>query len=140
MLWLTLCSLDRDPKSKLWYIVDRKKELIKVRGFQVSPSEIEGALLEHPDIIDAAVIGVPARKVADGEHPRAYVILRQGSSLTVDGIREVVKKELAHYKQCAGGVVVGAEIPKSPSGKILKRLLVERAKKEMAHEREGARL
>ncbi|EME43734.1 hypothetical protein DOTSEDRAFT_62337 [Dothistroma septosporum NZE10] len=130
----------RDSKSKLWYIVDRKKELIKVRGFQVSPSEIEGSLLEHPDIIDAAVIGVPARNLKDGEFPRAYVTLCPGSTLTIDGIHKLVRTQLANYKQCAGGVIIGAEIPKSPSGKILKRLLVTRAKEEMAQERQGARL
>lgn len=111
-----------------------------MRGFQVSPSEVEGALLEHPDIIDAAVIGVPARRLADGEQPRAYVTLRPESRLTADDIHEQVRTRLAHYKQCAGGVVIGAEIPKSPSGKILKRLLVKRAEEEMAHERQGPRL
>lgn len=131
---------DRDAESKLWYIVDRKKELVKVRGFQVSPSEIEGVLLEHADIVDAAVIGVPARKTSDGEEPRAYVTLREGSSLSEDAIRGLLKTQLAHYKQCGGGIVVGTEIPKSPSGKILKRLLVERAKQEMARGSRESRL
>ncbi|PIA89681.1 putative acyl-coenzyme A synthetase [Cercospora beticola] len=130
----------RDAESKLWYIVDRKKELVKVRGFQVSPSEIEGVLLEHADIVDAAVIGVPARKASDGEEPRAYVTLREGSSLSEDAIRGLLKTQLAHYKQCVGGIVVGTEIPKSPSGKILKRLLVERAKQEMARGSRESRL
>jgi acyl-CoA synthetase (AMP-forming)/AMP-acid ligase II len=106
----------------------------------VSPSEIEGVLLEIPDIIDAAVIGVPARSKSDGEVPRAYVTLRAGSSLTEDAIRAQVKTQLAHYKQCAGGMVIGADIPKSLSGKILKRLLVEQAQQEMAREAREARL
>lgn len=125
---------DRDSKTKLWYIVDRKKELIKVRGYQVSPSEIEGVLLDHPEIIDAAVIGVPARNVSNGEAPRAYLTLCSDSSLTIHQVHELIETRLAHYKQCTGGVVIGAEIPKSMSGKILKRILVQKAEQEMATE------
>lgn len=120
--------------------MDRKKELIKVRGFQVSPSEVEGALLEHPDIIDAAVIGVPARKLSDGEVPRAYLTTRPGSSVTQEVVQELLKKRLASYKQCAGGVMIGVDIPKSLSGKVLKRLLVERAQSEMAKEKREAKM
>jgi acyl-CoA synthetase (AMP-forming)/AMP-acid ligase II len=130
---LTLLA-DRDLESKLWYIVDRKKELIKVRGYQVSPSEIEGVLLDHPDIIDAAVIGVPARNVSNGEAPRAYLTLCSNSSLTIREVHALIEDRLAHYKQCTGGIVIGAEIPKSMSGKILKRLLVQKAEQEMAAE------
>ena len=127
-------TLDRDLESKLWYIVDRKKELIKVRGYQVSPSEIEGVLLDHPEIIDAAVIGVPARNVSNGEAPRAYLTLCSDSSLTIHQVHELIETRLARYKQCTGGVVIGAEIPKSMSGKILKRILVQKAEQEMATE------
>jgi acyl-CoA synthetase (AMP-forming)/AMP-acid ligase II len=127
-------TLDRDLESKLWYIVDRKKELIKVRGYQVSPSEIEGVLLDHPEIIDAAVIGVPARNASNGEAPRAYLTLCSDSSLTIHEVHALIEARLAHYKQCTGGVVIGAEIPKSMSGKILKRLLVQKAEQEMAAE------
>lgn len=132
--------IDRSSTSKLWYIVDRKKELIKVRGFQVSPSEIEAALLTHPDIIDAAVIGIPARKKSDGEEPRAYILLQQGSKLKEEDVHALVKERLARYKYCTGGIVIGKEIPKSMSGKKLKRVLVEQAKKEIAVERGRANL
>lgn len=131
---------DRDGKTKLWYIVDRKKEMIKVRGFQVSPSEVEGVLLTHPDIIDAAVIGVAAVKLSDGEEPRAYVNLMPGSRLSERGIRDFLKERLARYKQCSGGIVIGKEIPKSMSGKKLKRLLVEQAKLERASEQSKAKI
>jgi 4-coumarate--CoA ligase len=67
-----------DSKTKLLYIVDRKKELIKVRGFQVAPPELEAVLLRHPDIVDASVIGVPASDY-EGEALRAYVVQRPGS-------------------------------------------------------------
>jgi 4-coumarate--CoA ligase len=75
-----------DSKTGLWYIVDRRKERIKVRGFQVAPPEIEGVLLSHPGIADAAVIGVRTM-VAGGpagyewdERPRAYVVKKAGGA------------------------------------------------------------
>lgn len=119
-----LTSIDRDGETKLWYIVDRKKELIKVRGFQVAPSEIEGVLVSHPDISDAGVIGV----LHNGEEqPRAYVV-----SATKDrsGIESYLAEKLAKYKQCTGGIVFVDEIPKTASGKILRRTLREWASKK----------
>lgn len=120
--------------------MDRKKELVKVRSFQVSPSEVEGVLLTHPDIIDAAVIGISALKKSDGEEPRAYITLRQGSTLKVSDVHALLKERLARYKQCTGGIIIGKEIPKSMSGKKLKRLLVDQAKREVAIERRQARM
>ncbi|OCT52926.1 4-coumarate--CoA ligase-like 7 [Cladophialophora carrionii] len=121
--------------SKLWYVVDRKKELIKVRGFQVAPPEIEAVLLTHPDIVDAAVIGVPAASALDGEAPRAYVVRRPGVSpaeLTDRDVYDWVAGKLAKYKRLDGGVQFRDVIPKNASGKILKRILRDEAKKEMA--------
>lgn len=86
------------------------------------------------------MIGVPARKKSDGEDVRAYITLRPGSSLTEDAVREFMRNRLAKYKQCNGGIVMGAEIPKSLSGKILKRLLVESATREMALENRSAKM
>lgn len=124
--------LYRDGKTGLWYIVDRKKELIKVRGFQVAPPEIEGVLLEHPGIADAAVIGVP--DVANqSELPRAYVVRnKEGRAVTEDDVKEWVRRRLAKYKALDGGVVFVDVIPKTASGKILKRMLREKARIEMA--------
>jgi 4-coumarate--CoA ligase len=118
-----------DSKTKLWYIIDRKKELIKVRGFQVAPAEIEGVLLEHSSISDAAVIGI---KSLDGssELPRAYVVRKEGASLTKDEVRSWVEGRLAKYKKLEGGVSFVDGIPKTPSGKILKRVLREMAARE----------
>ena len=131
-----------DAASKLWYIVDRKKELIKVRGFQVAPPEIEGLLLQHPGIVDVAVIGVPAADPRDGEVPRAYVVRRPGSAdaaaLDEKGVRAYVEPKLAGFKRLVGGVRFVEAIPKNASGKILKRILREEAKKEGAGS--GARL
>lgn len=104
-----------------------------MRGFQVAPPELEGVLLGHPDIVDAAVIGVmePAR---DGsELPRAYIVRRPGSDgrLTTAELHKYMRERLASYKMLEGGVVYVDAIPKNASGKILKRLLREQAKQEM---------
>jgi acyl-CoA synthetase (AMP-forming)/AMP-acid ligase II len=109
-----------DGKTKGWYIVDRKKELIKVRGFQVAPPELEGVLLSHPDIVDAAVIGVETVE-KDSELPRAYVVRRPGSNATkLDeaAVKAYVEPKLAGYKKLDGGVRFVESIPKNASGKV----------------------
>ncbi|KAJ5697123.1 AMP-dependent synthetase/ligase [Penicillium malachiteum] len=122
-----------DEETRKWYIVDRKKELIKVRGFQVAPPEIEAVLLSHPQIIDAAVIGITIPG-ADTEFPRAYVVRRPESKekpLDEKDVQEFVLKNLARYKSLTGGVRFLDSIPRNPSGKILKRFLRDYAKKEV---------
>ncbi|KAK7701445.1 hypothetical protein SLS57_011730 [Botryosphaeria dothidea] len=120
-------------KNKQWYIVDRKKEMIKVRGFQVAPPELEGILLSHPQIVDAGVIGVKFAK--DGsEFPRAYVVKREGSegaALTEGDVKKHVAERLSSYKRLEGGVVFVDELPRNPAGKILKQPLRDRAAKEL---------
>jgi 4-coumarate--CoA ligase len=120
--------LQLDPKTNLLYLVERMKELIKVRGVQVAPAELEGVLTSHPEIIDAGVIGVPDD--ASGELPRAYIVLRQGSTLAENTIKAHAAERLAKYMALNGGVVIVGAIPKLPSGKILKRVLREWAKEE----------
>ncbi|KAH6677457.1 hypothetical protein B0J14DRAFT_615623 [Halenospora varia] len=102
-------------KNGLPYIVDRKKELIKYKGLQVAPAELEALLLSHPKIADAAVIGVDT---AATEVPRAYVVKGPG--------REITEEEILEF----GGVVFLDVVPKSPSGKILRKDLRELAKRE----------
>ncbi|KAE9381458.1 AMP-binding enzyme [Stipitochalara longipes BDJ] len=122
-----------DGKSKKWYLIDRKKELIKVRGFQVAPPEIEGVLLSHPQIVDAAVIAVKYPTEPEIEHPRAYVVKRpvsESQSLDEKAVKAWCGERLAKYKELTGGVTFVDTIPKNPSGKILKRILREMAKKE----------
>ncbi|KAH8699235.1 hypothetical protein BGW36DRAFT_293241 [Talaromyces proteolyticus] len=121
-----------DQVTRKWYIVDRKKELIKVRGFQVAPPELEAVLLSHPQIVDAAVIGLSIPG-ADGELPRAYVVRRPGpagSQLTESEVKEYLSTRLAKYKSLTGGVKFVDTIAKNASGKILKRLLREDSKKD----------
>lgn len=125
----------RRRENGLWYIVDRKKELIKVRGFQVAPAELEGVLLSHPNISDVAVIGVAAGSTAGeegGELPRAYVVVKSGSHLSLAEVQHYMRQRLAGYKQLTGGIKFVELIPKNASGKILKKDLKEIAKKEIA--------
>ena len=105
-----------------WYIVDRVKELIKYKGYQVAPAELEAILLSHDDIVDAAVIGLPAGD--DGEHPIGYVVT--SSDLSAEEVMEYVAIRVAHFKRLKRVEFV-AEIPKSVSGKILRRVLKDQA-------------
>jgi acyl-CoA synthetase (AMP-forming)/AMP-acid ligase II len=106
------------------FIVDRLKELIKYKGFQVAPAELEALLLTHPQIADAAVIGLPD-DVA-GEIPAAYVVLKPGQDATAADIQSFVAENVASYKQVRTLTFVDA-IPKSASGKILRRVLRDQA-------------
>lgn len=110
----------------LWYVTDRKKELIKYKGLQVAPAEIEGLLLSHPLIDDAAVIGVPGE---DTEVPRAYVVADK-TKMPEEEVKKLVKGRLADYKQLRGGVVYLDSIPRNTVGKILRKDLRDMAKKD----------
>ncbi|OGM48966.1 hypothetical protein ABOM_003202 [Aspergillus bombycis] len=109
------------------FIVDRKKEMIKYKGLQVAPAELEALLLSHSYIQDAAVVGVPDPDIEGNEHPRAYVVADQ-SQITEAMIKDFVKANLASHKQLRGGVAFIEVIPKSPTGKILRRQLKDAAK------------
>ena len=101
-----------------------------MRGFQVAPPELEAVLLGHPSIVDCAVIGLKPPPNSDAELPRAYVVRREGTSITEDEVKGLIKERLASYKQLTGGVRFLDEIPKSASGKILKRVLRDEAESE----------
>ena len=116
-------------KNGLVYIVDRKKELIKYKGLQVAPAELEALLISHPKINDAAVIGIRDESQAT-EVPRAYVVVKPQQVLKVEEVVAFVKENLASHKQLRGGVVFVDEIPKSASGKILRKELRVRAASE----------
>ena len=103
--------------SGKWYIVDRKKELIKVRGFQVAPPELEAVLLSHPQIVDAAVIGVQPTAGDRSEYPRAYVVRRdseEGNDLQAEDVKSFMAERLAKYKRLDGGVVFVNDIVSAP--------------------------
>jgi acyl-CoA synthetase (AMP-forming)/AMP-acid ligase II len=118
-------------KNHNFYITDRVKELIKYKGFQVAPAELEGKLMDHPDINDVAVIGVNDDHMHT-EVPRAYVVASQGKNSEKDA-EEIVKwleGKVANHKRLRGGVRFIDEIPKSAAGKILRRILKDKAKEE----------
>ncbi|EAU39152.1 conserved hypothetical protein [Aspergillus terreus NIH2624] len=110
-----------------WWLIVMTQELIKVKGNQVAPAELEALLLEHPAVADAAVIGIP---VDDDERPRAYIVLKPGQSATAEDIVEFVSGKVSPIKRITGGVVFLEAIPKNPSGKILRKVLRDRAKEE----------
>lgn len=117
-----------DEKGWFW-IVDRKKELIKVKGFQVAPAELEALLLEHDDVADAAVV---ALQKDHEELPRAYVVLKESAKGKVKE-RDIVswtEQRVAKHKRLEGGVKFIDEVPKSPSGKIQRTVMRDWAKRD----------
>ncbi|KIW27572.1 uncharacterized protein PV07_07301 [Cladophialophora immunda] len=120
-------------RNGMFYVVDRKKELIKYKGLQIAPAELEALLLSHPLIQDAAVIGIPEPAGFGNEIPRAYVVADK-ARVSEQEIKDFVRRNLAQHKQLRGGVVYLDAIPKSPSGKILRKDLREMAKRERAGE------
>ena len=105
------------------HIVDRKREMIKYKGFQVLPAELESVILELPEIRDVAVVGV--RDAHGAESPKAFVMLHPGRSLSGERVQAHVRSQVAGYKQVRDVEFVDA-IPRSPAGKILRRLLSRR--------------
>ncbi len=110
-----------------YFIVDRLKELIKYKGFQVAPAELEALLITHPAVADIAVIPVPDEEA--GEIPKAFVVLKPGAAATGEELMAFVADQVAHYKQVRSVEFV-EEIPKSASGKILRRLLRDRPRSD----------
>ncbi|KAI0772847.1 acetyl-CoA synthetase-like protein [Trametes elegans] len=126
-------------EKKELFIIDRIKELIKVRGFQVAPAELEGLLLDHPDVADVCVIGAPDDY--SGELPFAFVSLKEGARKRVakgpkeeqkqrDAIMQYVAERKTQFKWLAGVAFIDV-VPKNPSGKLLRRLLRDQLKELM---------
>nr|ANR02533.1 p-coumaroyl-CoA ligase [synthetic construct] len=105
------------------FIVDRLKELIKYKGFQVAPAELEALLIAHPEISDAAVVGLKDEDA--GEVPVAFVVKSEKSQATEDEIKQYISKQVIFYKRIKRVFFIEA-IPKAPSGKILRKNLKEK--------------
>jgi acyl-CoA synthetase (AMP-forming)/AMP-acid ligase II len=119
--WLHSGDIGYVDDDGYFFLVDRLKELIKYKGFQVPPAELEAVLLSHPNVADAAVIPVPDEEA--GELPKAYVV--KSGEVTEDEIMSFVAEHVAPHKKIRI-VEFTEEIPKSASGKILRRVLVDK--------------
>jgi acyl-CoA synthetase (AMP-forming)/AMP-acid ligase II len=119
--WLHTGDVAYVDEDGYFFIVDRAKELIKYKAFQVAPAELEAVLLTHPSVADAAVIPSPDDEA--GEVPKAFVVVKEGHGLTEAEVMDFVAARVAPYKKVRRVEFV-TQIPKSPSGKILRRLLV----------------
>lgn len=123
--WLHTGDIGYADADGFFFIVDRAKELIKYKGFQVAPAELEAVLLEHPSVADAAVIPSPDEEA--GEVPKAFVVLRSNgeASPTTEELISYVAARVAPHKKIRRLELID-QIPKSPSGKILRRVLVQK--------------
>lgn len=134
--WFKTGDIGVRDKDGFFTIVDRRKELIKYKGFQVAPAELESVLLQHPEVADVAVIGIESKEEAT-ELPRAYItpsrpLSSQEASSFALGVQDWVSQRVAPHKRLRGGIVIIDQVPKSAAGKILRRELRERAKTDIA--------
>jgi len=126
--WLYTGDIGRIDERGYLYIHDRKKEMIKYKGFGIAPAEIEALLFEHPGVGDVAVIGKPDAEA--GEVPKAFVVPRKDQPVTADALLEWARGRLAGYKTLHEVEFVDA-IPKNPSGKILRRILKDQERQKL---------
>lgn len=133
--WLHTGDIGRVDEDGLLYVVDRKKDIIKYNGYQISPTELETVIQSVPGIINVCVTGVP---VPGNDLPAALVVKRndEANAEIETVIVETVRARLGDYKQLRGGVYFVKELPMTPSGKILRRgcrdILVTMYNKEKA--------
>jgi long-chain acyl-CoA synthetase len=126
--WLYTGDVARMDEDGFFYIVQRKKDMIIVSGFNVYPNEVEDVLFTHPAVLEAAVIGVPDQY--RGEAVKAFITLRPGANATADEVIEFCRANLAKYK-VPSLIEFMPSLPKSAVGKVLRRELREmEAKKE----------
>ncbi|CAH0400232.1 unnamed protein product [Chilo suppressalis] len=119
--WLHTGDVAYYDEEHYFYIVDRTKELIKVKGNQVSPTEIESIIMEMPEVADVAVVGMPDHLA--GELPKAFVVLKPRGQLTEKQVYDFVAQKLTKYKHLEGGVAFLDAIPRNAAGKIMRNEL-----------------
>lgn len=119
--WLKTGDIGYFDEDLDFFVTDRLKELIKVKGFQVAPAELEALLRAHPDVEEAAVVGIPDERC--GEVPIAFVVPRKDKKPCQEDIQNFVKANASEHKELKGGVKFIDSIPRNPSGKILRTKL-----------------
>ncbi len=127
--WLHTGDIAYVDEDEYFYVIDRVKELIKYKGFQVAPAELESLIQSHPAVADVGVIPSPDEEA--GEVPKAFIVLTPGTSATEQDIMDFVAGKVAPHKKIRRVEFIDA-VPKNPSGKILRRQLVERERAAIA--------
>ncbi|HMB89316.1 MAG TPA: 4-coumarate--CoA ligase family protein [Rhodothermales bacterium] len=131
--WLHTGDIGYVDDDGYFYVIDRVKELIKYKGLQIAPAELEAVLQGHPAVADAAVIPSPDEEA--GEVPKAFIVRKPGSEASAEDIQAYVAERVAPYKKVRRVEFI-EQIPKVPSGKILRRELVKREREKMVDGRE----
>jgi long-chain acyl-CoA synthetase len=129
--WLYTGDLAMMDEDGYFYIVGRKKEMIIVGGFNIYPQEVEGVLYEHPDVKEAAVVGIPNQ--VNGETVKAYVVPKDGCQIDLDELRDQCYLKLTRYK-VPKEFEIRDSLPRNTVGKLLKRLLVQEEQEKGARE------
>jgi long-chain acyl-CoA synthetase len=127
--WLYTGDIGKMDADGYFYITDRKKDLIKYKGYSVYPREIEDVLYEHPSVKICAVIG--ELDTVAGEIPKAFIVLKEGKTATEQEIKEFVNSKVAPYK-AVREVEFRTELPMTLVGKVLRRVLQEEERKKTA--------
>jgi acyl-CoA synthetase (AMP-forming)/AMP-acid ligase II len=118
--WFHTGDMGKVDADGYYTIVDRKKDMVIVSGYNVYPIEVENVLLRHPKILDAAIIGIPDEY--QGESVKAVIVTRPGQTLEAKEVSDYCREHLAAFK-VPRHVEFRSELPKSPTGKVLKREL-----------------
>ncbi|KAK7064934.1 hypothetical protein R3P38DRAFT_61554 [Favolaschia claudopus] len=136
--WLRTGDQFRADEKGYFFFADRGKDTLKVSGAQVSPKEIEDVLFAHPEklISDVSVAGVSGGRTDDEKVPRAWIVLsragkKKGAAATIKALEEWHQQSLSKYKWLRGGIEVVKDIPKTPTGKTMRRVLQDRYEQRM---------